>query len=77
MGEDEFYDAVESTLDKMDEEDQFRERLRLRRNMPSRPPQQHPLWPDVSRARTGGRCGTDHSKLILAVVASGTLVLDY
>ncbi|XP_018020850.1 ceramide transfer protein isoform X2 [Hyalella azteca] len=51
MGEDEFYDAVESTLDKMDEEDELRDRLRQRRNAASSvvPSVQHPLWPDINR----------------------------
>ena len=47
MGEDEFYDAVDATLDALDEEDEFRERLRQRRNAPSQPAREHPLWPEV------------------------------
>ncbi|KAF2368118.1 START domain [Trinorchestia longiramus] len=51
MGEDEFYDAVESTLDKMDEEDELRDRLRQRRNAPptAEPDVKHALWPDIDR----------------------------
>jgi hypothetical protein len=47
LNDDEFYDAVESGLDKIDEEIEFRERLKL-----SRPPicskaTEHPLWSEV------------------------------
>lgn len=48
IGEDEFFDAVESALDKMDEEEEFRERLRQKQlAAPRKPAAAHPLWPQV------------------------------
>lgn len=48
IGEDEFFDAVESALDKMDEEEEFRERLRQKqRAAPQQLATTHPLWPQV------------------------------
>lgn len=48
IGEDEFFDAVESALDKMDEEEEFRERLRQKQlAAPQKPAATHPLWPQV------------------------------
>ncbi|KAK7080293.1 Collagen type IV alpha-3-binding protein [Halocaridina rubra] len=50
MGEDEFFDAVESALDKMDEEEEFRERLRLKQlAAPHKTAMTHPLWPEIDR----------------------------
>ncbi|XP_045596004.2 ceramide transfer protein isoform X1 [Procambarus clarkii] len=50
IGEDEFYDAVESALDKMDEEEEFRERLRLKQlATPQKPAAAHPLWPQIEK----------------------------
>nr|XP_053636517.1 ceramide transfer protein-like isoform X2 [Cherax quadricarinatus] len=50
IGEDEFYDAVESALDKMDEEEEFRERLRLKQlAAPQKPAATHPLWPQIEK----------------------------
>ncbi|XP_068208689.1 ceramide transfer protein-like [Palaemon carinicauda] len=50
MGEDEFFDAVESALDKMDEEEEFRERLRLKQlAAPQKPATTHPLWPEIDK----------------------------
>lgn len=52
MADDEFYDAVESGLDKMEEEQEFRERLKNGQTIPITPPPlspavQHRLWPEV------------------------------
>lgn len=52
MADDEFYDAVESGLDKMEEEQEFRERLKNGQAIPITPPplspsSQHRLWPEV------------------------------
>lgn len=52
LADDEFYDAVESGLDKMEEEQEFRERLKSGQAVPVTPPaifpaSQHPLWPEV------------------------------
>uniref|UniRef100_A0A0P4WVJ1 Ceramide transfer protein n=1 Tax=Scylla olivacea TaxID=85551 RepID=A0A0P4WVJ1_SCYOL len=50
IGEDEFYDAVESALDKMDEEEEFRERLRQKqRAAPQQLATTHPLWPQIDK----------------------------
>lgn len=71
MADDEFYDAVESGLDRMEEEQEFRERLKSGQAIPITPPplspaSQHRLWPEVERvvkqqvsmARLGvGECG--------------------
>ena len=48
IGEDEFYDAVEAGLDKIDEEQQYLERLKSKQivRFPSKAAA-HPLWPDV------------------------------
>lgn len=53
LADDEFYDAVESGLDKMEEEQEFRERLKSGQAIPITPPAmspatQHRLWPEVS-----------------------------
>jgi collagen type IV alpha-3-binding protein len=49
IGEDEFYDAVEAGLDKIDEEQQYLEKLKNKQvvRFPSQAPA-HPLWPEVS-----------------------------
>ncbi|XP_017779618.1 PREDICTED: collagen type IV alpha-3-binding protein, partial [Nicrophorus vespilloides] len=71
IADDEFYDAVESGLDKMEEEQELRERLKAGKAIPDTPPPtspagQHRLWPEidtlvkqqVSMARLGvGECG--------------------
>ncbi|XP_030764676.1 collagen type IV alpha-3-binding protein [Sitophilus oryzae] len=71
LGDDEFYDAVESGLDKMEEEQEFRDRLKSGQ-IPVTPPPispavQHRLWPEIDKmvkqqvamARMGiGECGT-------------------
>lgn len=50
IGEDEFFDAVESALDKMDEEEEFRERLRQKQlAAPQKPAATHPLWPQIEK----------------------------
>ncbi|KAK3885284.1 hypothetical protein Pcinc_010478 [Petrolisthes cinctipes] len=50
IGEDEFFDAVESALDKMDEEEEFRERLRQKQlAAPRKPAATHPLWPQIEK----------------------------
>lgn len=48
IGEDEFYDAVEAGLDKIDEEQQYLERLKNKQvvRFASQAPA-HPLWPEV------------------------------
>lgn len=57
LADDEFYDAVESGLDKMEEEQEFRERLKSGQAIPITPPpivslaSQHTLWPEVSDYR--------------------------
>lgn len=53
LADDEFYDAVESGLDKMEEEQELRERLKSGQVIPITPPPtspacQHRLWPEVS-----------------------------
>jgi len=47
LNDDEFYDAVESGLDKIDEEIEFRERLKLSRPPPCSKATEHSLWPEV------------------------------
>ncbi|XP_069997920.1 ceramide transfer protein [Penaeus vannamei] len=50
IGEDEFFDAVESALDKMDEEEEFRERLRQKQlAAPQKSATTHPLWPQIEK----------------------------
>lgn len=54
LADDEFYDAVESGLDKMEEEQELRDRLKSGQAIPVTPPPtspafQHRLWPEVSR----------------------------
>lgn len=55
LPDDEFYDAVESGLDKMDEEHEFRERLLNGTMVPETPPptlspaSKHPLWPEIQK----------------------------
>ncbi|KAG5885051.1 hypothetical protein JTB14_033369 [Gonioctena quinquepunctata] len=72
LADDEFYDAVESGLDKMEEEQELRERLKSGQAIPETPPpispaSQHRLWPEIERmvhhqvsmARMGiGECGS-------------------
>ncbi|KAK9747239.1 PH domain [Popillia japonica] len=72
IADDEFYDAVESGLEKIEEEQEFRERLKNGKTIPITPPPtsavaQHRLWKEidhlvkqeVSMARLGvGECGT-------------------
>ncbi|CAH1163626.1 unnamed protein product [Phaedon cochleariae] len=72
LADDEFYDAVESGLDKMEEEQELRERLKSGQVMPVTPPPtspacQHRLWPEIDKvvqqqvamARMGiGECGS-------------------
>ena len=50
IGEDEFYDAVEAGLDKIDEEQQYLERLKNKQvvRFLSQAPA-HPLWPEIER----------------------------
>ncbi|XP_060533211.1 ceramide transfer protein-like isoform X1 [Cylas formicarius] len=71
LADDEFYDAIESGLDKMEEEQELRELLKSGQ-IPITPPPispacQHKLWPEIDRvvkqqvamARMGiGECGT-------------------
>ena len=49
IGEDEFYDAVEAGLDKIDEEQKYLERLKNKQvvRFASQAPA-HPLWPEVN-----------------------------
>lgn len=48
LNDDEFYDAVESGLDKIDEEIEFRERLKhAAKAQPPTKATSHPLWPEV------------------------------
>lgn len=52
LADDEFYDAVESGLDKIEEEQEFRERLMNGQAVPVTPPAtspacKHRLWPEV------------------------------
>ncbi|KAB7495455.1 Collagen type IV alpha-3-binding protein [Armadillidium nasatum] len=50
IGEEEFYDAIESALDKMEEEEEFRERLRQKQKKgPQQPANKHPLWPEIEK----------------------------
>ncbi|CAH0551722.1 unnamed protein product [Brassicogethes aeneus] len=72
LADDEFYDAVESGLDKMEEEQELRERLKSGPVIPITPPpiapgSQHRLWPEIEKtvkqqvemAKLGvGECGT-------------------
>jgi len=50
IGEDEFYDAVEAGLDKIDEEQKYLERLKNKQvvRFASQAPA-HPLWPEIER----------------------------
>lgn len=52
IADDEFYDAVESGLEKIEEEQEFRERLKNGKSIPITPPPtsavvQHRLWKEV------------------------------
>lgn len=51
LADDEFYDAVESGLDKMEEEQELREKLKTGQipitPPPTSPALQHRLWPEV------------------------------
>lgn len=52
LADDEFYDAVESGLDKMEEEQELRERLKTGKVIPNTTPpivptDDHRLWPEV------------------------------
>ncbi|KAJ8935414.1 hypothetical protein NQ314_012833 [Rhamnusium bicolor] len=72
LADDEFYDAVESGLDKMEEEQELRDRLKSGQVIPVTPPptspaSQHRLWPEIEKtvkqqvamARMGiGECGS-------------------
>lgn len=72
LADDEFYDAVESGLDKMEEEQELRDRLKSGQAIPVTPPPtspafQHRLWPEIEKtvkqqvamARMGiGECGS-------------------
>ncbi|XP_066148344.1 ceramide transfer protein [Euwallacea fornicatus] len=71
LADDEFYDAVESGLDKMEEEQELREKLKTGQipvtPPPTSPALQHRLWPEIDRvvmqqvtmAKMGiGECGT-------------------
>lgn len=54
LADDEFYDAVESGIDKMEEEHELRERLKSGPVIPITPPpsapgSQHRLWPEVTQ----------------------------
>jgi collagen type IV alpha-3-binding protein len=54
LADDEFYDAVESGLDKMEEEQELRERLKCGQAIPITPPptspaNSHRLWPEIDR----------------------------
>lgn len=58
LGDDEFYDAVESGLDKMEEECEFRERLKLKSPLlssvtpmmqTSQDARNHRLWPEIEQ----------------------------
>ncbi len=54
MGEDEFYDAVENALDKLEEEQEYRDKLKLMSNAMSHQPEtiseatQHQLWSTIN-----------------------------
>jgi collagen type IV alpha-3-binding protein len=49
LNDDEFYDAVESGLDKIDEEIEFRERLKhAAKTQPPTKATSHSLWPEVN-----------------------------
>ena len=48
IAEEDFFDAVESALDRFEEEDNFRQRVRQKmQNTPSQPASEHPLWTEV------------------------------
>jgi collagen type IV alpha-3-binding protein len=57
LGEDEFYDAVEVALDKLEEEQEYRDRLRMMSREDRKPAVQypvseakaHPLWPTIEQ----------------------------
>jgi hypothetical protein len=55
MGEDEFYDAVENALDKLEEEQEYRDKLKLMSNAMSHLPEtiseatQHQLWSTIDK----------------------------
>jgi len=51
LKEDEFYDAVELGLDRLDEEEEFKERLKSlsTTNTPVSQAQMHPLWPEIEK----------------------------
>lgn len=62
LADDEFYDAVESGLDKMEEEQEFRERLKNGQAIPITPPPmspaaQHRLWPEVISLSNNSKIG--------------------
>ena len=58
MGEDEFYDAVENALDKLEEEQEYRDKLKLMSNAMSHQPEtiseatQHQLWSTINTVRS-------------------------
>ncbi|XP_049830403.1 ceramide transfer protein [Schistocerca gregaria] len=51
LNDEEFYDAVETGLDRLEEEDEFRERLKNKSSMKPllSKASQHPLWPEIDR----------------------------
>jgi hypothetical protein len=57
MGEDEFYDAVENALDKLEEEQEYRDKLKLMSNAMSHQPEtiseatQHQLWSTINTVK--------------------------
>jgi len=59
MGEDEFYDAVENALDKLEEEQEYRDKLKLMSNAMSHQPEtiseatQHQLWSTINTVKGG------------------------
>ena len=59
MGEDEFYDAVENALDKLEEEQEYRDKLKLMSNAMSHQPEtiseatQHQLWSTINTVNGG------------------------
>ncbi|XP_066990902.1 ceramide transfer protein isoform X2 [Anabrus simplex] len=54
LNDEEFYDAVESGLDKMEEDAEFRERLKNKKHtkFSSSKATQHKLWPEIDRITT-------------------------
>lgn len=52
LKDEEFYDAVETSLDKIDEDEEFRERLKSKQILASQSPNlstNHSLWPEIER----------------------------